>query len=823
MPQSSSLLIHFIRCLSFLVDKETKEAEVKRNLSTLRHNIQDVETQIAEAKDGLPAAVLSNLLIPAVKDTNGTGATSPTSHAGDSSYHSATGSPSIIPYGAFQRSHSASPKPPSRDGTKDWSHMDGSAASHSHEPIGRGPNGTVKPLNNSNFRNRLPYPSGDYFEGANGNPSNDKEAAPSLAAHSYHPSADPYTPPSRSAFSLVSSNGSPILPPPRAVSPLALSPIDVNGKKEFAPSRDGSAAASPAPGQACATRGPLPDPPGPSAITSTGGAFEPALSHPLRSQSQPQQRSQESLSTPMSPLQSASSSHPGSRGNSISPTPRKRYTVALSGRPDGATSPSGRSPGGDGVTPPVGGSMSPLADLGADDIVERVYGIGVGSAQGAVLAEKGPGSSSTRMKVHTALFTSSPSFESTSSLASSLRTPEVLRPSRKRGGSGRSAESGTDGTGTDAESSPTNTTAVTEPSPAGTDERTKPRSLSYDSGLGKSKVKTPEPVVEETEEEEDTSLDDLRYDSKDKSKGKDKYDEDDEDGDEEAGDGLFKVGTTPVALRHISSPPPSSPTPGARSRLRAHTAKPLFSGGTLTSTTPVSPSPVTPTKQPSASASSVSGGIPRALGGLGAAGANRNDKGDSGGEVMNGSVSSWTSASTTSTSVTSSSSVTGSTRSSASGTYRTTTSSSPPSVSAAPSRPVSSIRPVSRPRAQTASAAATNAPRSPGSATSLGGSQYSYSNATGSSASAGPGSPAGSSDRGDRSDAEVFASRGDSNMLNGGTFVDPYIERRRARERRSLEVKANAQAVAKKATDARPPGKKPPVGELVAFFQAAQG
>ena len=58
-------------------------------------------------------------------------------------------------------------------------------------------------------------------------------------------------------------------------------------------------------------------------------------------------------------------------------------------------------------------------------------------------------------------------------------------------------------------------------------------------------------------------------------------------------------------------------------------------------------------------------------------------------------------------------------------------------------------------------------------------------------------------------------------MHNGGTFVDPYVERKLARERRSLEVKANAQAVAKKATDARPPGKKPPVGELVAFFQAA--
>ena len=37
-----------------------------------------------------------------------------------------------------------------------------------------------------------------------------------------------------------------------------------------------------------------------------------------------------------------------------------------------------------------------------------------------------------------------------------------------------------------------------------------------------------------------------------------------------------------------------------------------------------------------------------------------------------------------------------------------------------------------------------------------------------------------------------------------------------------MEIKASAQAVAKKATGARPPGKEPPVGELVAFFQAAQ-
>ena len=732
-------------------------------------------------------------MIPTEKDTNGAGATSPSSHAGESSYHSATGSPSIIPFGTFHRSHSASPNPPSRDVAKDRPHTDGSAVSRSHEQIGRGPNGTVKPLSNSNPRNRLPYPSGDYFGGVNGNPSDDKGAAPSLAAHSYHPSADPYTPPSRSGFSLVSSNGSPVLPPPRAVSPLALSPIDVDGKKEFAPSRDRSAAGSPTLGQAI-TRGPLPKPPRPT-------PSEPALSPPPQCHSEQQQRSQESLSAPISPLQPASGPRPGSRGNSVSPTPRKRYTVALSGRPDGGTSPSGRSPGGDGGTPPVGRSGSPLADLGPEDIVGRVYGMGLGSVSSAGSTEKGPGSSSTRMKVHTALFTSSPSFESPSSLASSLRTPEVLHPSRKWGGSRSEAGGGAGETETE--------TTVMEPPPTGNDERTKPRSLSYDSGLGKSKVKTPEPVVEETEEEGDTSFDEPRYDSKDKGKGKDKYDEynNEEDQYEGADDGSFKVGTTPVAPRRISSPPPSSPTPSARSRLRAHTTKPLFGGGKSTT-------PVTPAKQPSV-------GIPRAFGGLGAAGADRNDKGDSGGsEVMNGSVSSWTSASTTSTSVTTSS-TTGSARSSASGTYRTPASSSPPHASAASSRPVSSIRPVSRPRAQTASATPTNAPRSPGSAASFGESQNSYSNATGSS-SAGPGSPAGSSDRGDRSDAEVFTSRGDSSILHGGTFVDPYLERKRARERRSMEVKANAQAVARKATGARPPGKKPPVGELVAFFQAAQ-
>jgi len=744
--------------------------------------------------------------MPTDKDTNG--AASPTSHGGESSYHSATGSPSIIPYGAFRRSPSASPKPPPRDGARDRSFTAGGSVADRSE-VELGPNGTVKPLS-SNLRNRLPYPSGDYFEGTNSNSHKDNEAAPSLTAYSHHPSADPYTPPTRSAFSLASSNGSPVLPPPRAVSPFVLSPIDADGKKEFASSRDRNSGISTTSRQPPADHGPLPEP---STTTNSGSALERARS-PSQHQQQP---SQESLSAPMSPPQSASGSRAGSRGNSISPTPRKRYTVALSGRLDGGPSPSGRSPGGDDTTSPVARSASPLADLGTDDIVGRVYGIGLGSASNVGLAEKGPGSSSTRIKVHTALFTSSPSFKSTSSLAYSLRTPEAPLPSRKRSGSGRSyAESGMDGARTEY-SSPTNTTELSTSS----GEKTKSRSLSHDSGLGKLKVKSPEPVVEEAEGEGDTSLDDPRYNLEGKGKGKERF-HDCNGGDGEADDDMFKIGATPVAPRRISSPPPSSPTPVARSRIGAHTRKPSFGSGGLT--TLRSTSPLFPATQTSPSSDKVGVSIPRSLGGLGSTAAERNDRGNGGGGVMDGSVSSWTSASTASSSVTSSSTMTASTRSTASGTYRTTTSSSPPH-GPPPSRPISSsIPPVPRVRAQTALAApSSNGLRgtaSPTSAASFGGSQYSYSSATSSSASGGPGSPSGSSDRGDRSDADVFASRGGGSVHNGGTFVDPYVERKRARERRSLEVKANAQAVAKKATDARPPGKKPPVGELVAFFQA---
>jgi len=68
-------------------------------------------------------------------------------------------------------------------------------------------------------------------------------------------------------------------------------------------------------------------------------------------------------------------------------------------------------------------------------------------------------------------------------------------------------------------------------------------------------------------------------------------------------------------------------------------------------------------------------------------------------------------------------------------------------------------------------------------------------------------------------DRDVFRTSAGYGSDSNKLFVDPYLVRRKEKERKTMEVKAASKAVARKATDLRPAGKKPPVGELVAFFQ----
>lgn len=438
--------------------------------------------------------------------------------------------------------------------------------------------------------------------------------------------------------------------------------------------------------------------------------------------------------------------------------------------------------------------------------------------------------------MHTALFTSSPTFDFesssslTSSLAASLRTPEPLRSSHtslQRKWSGGGADSGTD-TGAESETSPsnsnphshvtlvTNTSMTTEPSPElapSAEEKGKMRALPYDTVSGSSRINLRKAVysavVEETEPEESDE-----NDEEERRRGGNGV----EDGDED--EGLFKVGSTPIALRRIlSPPPPSSPTPSARSRLRAlPTPNPAANqsssslrngnGAAVTELRTASPGLASPSAQTSNN-SAAGSGIPRSLGGLGA--------GMSGVNGVHGSVSSMASASTsmsTSSETTSSSAVTTSssgrsTESSASGSYRTPYTSSPPRTSSS-SASYGRQQQTPRARAQTMLAPTTSASAS----TSNFQRGVSPPRSASGYSSSGAGSPGsdGAQDR-ERGDADVFSSR-------PGGFVDPLLLRKREKERRSMEVKATALAVAKKATDLRAPGKKPPINELVAFFQA---
>ncbi|KAF8324044.1 hypothetical protein DL93DRAFT_84444 [Clavulina sp. PMI_390] len=562
-----------------------------------------------------------------------------------------------------------------------------------------------------------------------------------------------------------------------------------------------------------------------------------------------------------SPAPSPPGSRSSSRGNSISPTPRKRYTVALSGRPDGATSPA-RSPSSASISPTTSrdkdGRISPFPEPKGDDIVERVYGIGLSStslssAAAATTTTHPPIAAtsssaeglSAQTQVHNAMVTPTspmtPSFNFdsttslTNSLAASLKTPETVGKSSRRKWVAPATDSETESDSTSPStsnfghssgaatteispnSSMTASSVSTGPAPSDDKEREAPKAKmrSYEH------LPSVPPVEEVTEPEEE---DDVAVKVE---------DDDDDDG------SLFKVGTTPIALHRITSPPTSptpppkaSPQPLGSSRTRTQTLPALK--GTTSGGSTVTSQRKYPLPERSASPSKSSmASIPRSFGGLPPSVRERG--------VNQDSVSSMASAASTSTStssmITSSSGVTSSSvmsesgrstsgASSASGSYRTPANNSPPNVrsstystssyNTAPStangrdRDQRGANP--RPRALTTNTVV------PSSAAGSSNTTLRHTPASppfsAASLRSTPGSPTYGSDR-DRSDLDVFSSR-------SSTFVDPLLVRRRERERQSMEVKANAMAVAKNATAGRGAGKKPPVGELVAFFQAAR-
>ncbi|KAF8333200.1 uncharacterized protein EI90DRAFT_3053338 [Cantharellus anzutake] len=165
------------------------------------------------------------------------------------SYHSATASPS---------QDAVRPSTPRRNSQSSVDEMESSVNGSPSGSETTGATGTVRSIN---FRNRLPYPSGDYYDLP-------KPDSHQLSASSTRSLSPPVMDRSQTA--------SPVLPPPRSVSPLVLPPVDF-GKPQSIPVRDDSES--------------------PLGLTKGEG------------------KTRVYSKTP-------------------SPTPRKRYTVALSGRHD---------------------------------------------------------------------------------------------------------------------------------------------------------------------------------------------------------------------------------------------------------------------------------------------------------------------------------------------------------------------------------------------------------------------------------------------------------------------------------------------------------
>lgn len=774
--------------LRFLVDRED---DVKKQVSSLKLSVLDVEAQLADARNTLPAAVLANLIVPGIAASPHR-AGSPTSTQFHSAAASAPTSPSLVPVGGFEPRHSTGLGSPYQSPGRPRAHTTASSTSG--------------------------YPHGDYYE--DGRPLGD-------AAR--RPSTDPYTPPhppSRSQLSLVSQSGSPVLPIPRAVSPLALSPMDPEGNRGF--SREGGPAVRrrelPTPGPQASSSSDWSTPHDSTAETRQSSD---SLHAPQRGSSpQPPSRSSTTNSPLAVPSNGASpsgitsgrSSVVGSpRNQTPSPTPRKRYTVALSGRI--SPSPS--------LRPSVSPSTAPAPIAGRSSFERRPSGDG-------------------KMKVETAVFTDPASsnsydynFDSTGSMS---RSTSSLADSLKfdLGGGGSGDKKTASSVPTSAEPSPPSKKPEAQSDSESEEEFTyTSRNTGSGSALGIRGNLTP-PTEEEEEEEDSPPLPPPK--SIQKRLEDAALEQDDEDEDE---DNSMTIGSTPIALKRIVSPP-SSPTP--RNTLKSSRGIPLrssisqgtfgspsgnnsasssttsLSSGTIHANRAVSPTPTPAAFGPGAtaplrtrprSASPTKGlnGVPRSFGGLGSGGVSTSKGGVMMGSLssINSAVSSHSATSdssatsatsdiTSSSAASSSSAATGSSSGMTRSSYRTTMDTSPPNRGPLPQ--------AGRQRAQTS---VTPLQRSSPLPTIPAG-----------------GSPTSNSDR----ERDVFVTRSwtsggggplsASSTSSSSSFVDPLERRKKEVERRSMEVKAVSKAVASKATAARAPGKKPPVGELVAYFQAVQ-